>query len=92
MAQEIIAKYDYLFSALAYDAAAEKEPKVLFDFSNEEAQLEFLNSFVRLVNEAVAVVRFAISIEDIHLADEMSIQLLRLLTQPRGSSYPLVLS
>ena len=91
-AQEIIAKYDYLFSALAYNATAEKEPKFLFDFSSEEKQLEFLSSFVGLVNEAVAVVPFAISIDDIHLADEMSIQLLRLLTQSRGSCYPLVLS
>ena len=91
-AQEIIAKYEHLFSALAYSATAEKESKFLFDFSSEETQLEFLNSFVRLVNEAAAVVPFAMAIEDIHFADEMSIQLLRLLTQSRGSSFPLVLS
>ncbi len=85
-AQELLAEYDHLFSGTptAY-------PKFPLDFANEEKQLEFLRSFVRLVNEAVAVVPFAISIDDVHLADEMSIRLLRLLTQSRDSSSPLVL-
>lgn len=77
-ARELLAEYVYLFSVLSYDGSeAKSRPSI--DLANEEKQLEFLRSIVRLVKEAYAVVPFAVSIDDVHLADEMSIQLIRML-------------
>ena len=78
-ARELLAEFVYLFSVLSYDDFEEKSLPPPIDLANEEKQLEFLRSIVRLVKEAFAVVPFAISIDDVHLADEMSLQLIRML-------------
>ena len=90
-ARELLAEYIYLFSALAYEPFEEKDPKPRLDFANEERKLEFLRSIVRLLKEASALVPFALSIDDFHLADEMSTQLIRLIARTQDASFPFVL-
>jgi tetratricopeptide (TPR) repeat protein len=87
---ELLARYDDLFSVLRYESPGEEYPKVPLDFADEEKKMEFLMRMVRCVQEAVGIVPFVVSIDDIHLADEMSIQLIRLLSQWSAGSSPLI--
>ncbi len=89
-ATELLARYDDLFSTLRYDTPDAEDPKYSLDFADEEKKMEFLMRMVRCIQEAAGIIPFVVSIDDIHLADEMSIQLLRLLTQWSAGASPLI--
>lgn len=89
-ARGLIQRYDYLFSALSYDAGEESESPAPLDFSDEERQLEFLRSIQRLIKDSYAIVPFALYIDDVHNADEMTLQFLRLFIRTSNETVPLM--